>query len=151
MKLRLLMGLVLCAPFCHSQEIPAVKFGKIALPDLEKKVYAIDTSAHAIVLSDVGSTEIVGNNKGSFSYVFKHHKRIHILNKNGYDEADVEISLYTNGNMEEKLENLKGVTYNVEGGKVVETKLVKKPCLPKKKVRVILQKSLRFPISKKDQ
>jgi hypothetical protein len=31
--------------------------------------------------------------------------------------------LYTDGKIEENLDNLKGVTYNLENGKVIETKL----------------------------
>ena len=35
--------------------------------------------------------------KDSFSLEFKKFRRAHILNKNGYDIADVEIHIYTNG------------------------------------------------------
>src|SRR4030095_15026053 len=42
---------------------------------------------------------------------------------NGYDLANVEILLYSEGNNEEKLENLKAHTYNLENGKIVETKV----------------------------
>jgi hypothetical protein len=35
----------------------------------------------------------------------------------------VEILLYTEGDNEEKLENLKAHTYNLDNGKVIETKV----------------------------
>lgn len=59
------------------------------MQDLQKKVYSIDSGASAVVLSDIGSCRIEGNNKGGFSVVFKHHKRVHILNKSGYHHGDV--------------------------------------------------------------
>lgn len=100
-----------------------IKYGKISSEDLSTKIYSIDSNANAVVLADIGTTEIVGNDKGSFSFEFKHFRRVHILNKNGYDVANVEIPLYVSGNAEEKLENLKAATYNLENGKVEETKL----------------------------
>ena len=76
-----------------AQENSSAKFGKISPDDFKTKVYAIDSSAAAVIIADKGSTEIVGNSKGWFSLEFKHFKRIHILNKNGYDAADVQVLL----------------------------------------------------------
>ncbi|MEJ0105670.1 MAG: DUF3857 domain-containing protein [Bacteroidota bacterium] len=111
--------------FCTAQEKSPYKFGKIAPQDFQTKIYSIDSNANAVVLSDVGSTEIVGNNNGWFSLQFKRYTRIHILNKNGYDAANVQINLYQDGSLEEDMANLKAVTYNLENGNVVETKLEK--------------------------
>ncbi|MDQ3550603.1 MAG: hypothetical protein M3413_03680, partial [Bacteroidota bacterium] len=47
-----------------------IKLGKINTPDLEKKEYIIDPEANAVILSDVGSSELVGNKKGWFSIAF---------------------------------------------------------------------------------
>src|SRR5689334_1495826 len=105
-----------------SQESPYNKFGKITAETLQKKVYSLDSSAEAVVLSDIGEASIEGNSKGWFSVYTTRHKVIHILNKSAYDEATVEVPLYIDGTEEEKLEELKAVTYNLEGGKVVETK-----------------------------
>ena len=107
----------------RTQDRPPVKFGKILAADLKTKIYSIDSNASAVIIADIGSSEITGNDKGWFSIEFKHFKRVHILNKNAYDLANVEILLYTEGLNEEKLENLKATTYNLENGKVVETKL----------------------------
>ena len=101
------------------------KFGKVSPEDFATKVYNVDSNANAVVIADVGSSEIVGNTKGWFSVEFTRYKRVHILNKNGYDEANVEVLLYNDGSREETLENVKAVTYNLENGKIVETKLDK--------------------------
>lgn len=121
----LLFSCMLALSSFAQQTNPFTKFGKVEAKDLERKVYNLDSNAEAVVLSDIGITSIDGNNKGWFSTNFKRHRVVHILNKNGYDKADVEILLYNNGDSEEKLEGLKATTYNLENGKVVETKLEK--------------------------
>jgi hypothetical protein len=106
-----------------AQEKSKIKFGNVTDKDFASKVYSIDSNANAVVIADIGSSSIEGNNKAWFSLVYKHYKRIHILNKNGYDIANVSISLYSDGDDEEQLDKLRAVTYNLEDGKVVETKL----------------------------
>ncbi|MCX6319354.1 MAG: hypothetical protein NTW29_18905 [Bacteroidetes bacterium] len=107
----------------QSQDKVNVKFGNVSPKDFETKVYAIDSNAQAVIIADVGNSILEGNNKGWFSLVFKRFTRIHILNKSAYDVADFSIPLYFSGEREEVLEKVKAVTYNLEGGKVVETKL----------------------------
>ena len=58
----------------------------------------------------------------------------------------MEIRLYTNGEAEEELENLKAVTYNLENGKVVETKLEIKSAVFKDKInKNLVIKKFTFP------
>lgn len=138
--------LTLVSIYTFSQEKSKIKFGDITVNDFAKKVYEIDSSAQAVVLADIGSSNIEGNNKGWFSLVHKHFKRIHILNKNAYDLANVSISLYTNGDEEEQLEKLKAVTYNLEDGKLVETKLDVKSNVFKDKIdKNLVVKKFTFP------
>lgn len=130
----------------YAQGNNKIKFGDITEKDFAPKIYSVDSNASAVVIADIGSSKIEGNNKGWFSLVFKHYKRIHILNKNGYDAANVSLSFYTNGTAEEQLERLKAVTYNLENGKVVETKLDAKASVFKDKVsKNWLVKKFTFP------
>src|SRR5690348_3408074 len=148
MKLRSLFVVLLAINLlpAFAQDISKVKFGKITPADFEPKLYSIDSSANAVVLADIGSTEIVGNQKGSFSLVFKNFRRARILNKNGYDLADVTIPIYDDGKMEEDLASLKAVTYNLENGKVVETKLDVKGAVFKDRINKKLSiKKFTFP------
>lgn len=128
-----------------AQENSSAKFGKISPDDFKTKVYAIDSSAAAVIIADKGSTEIVGNSKGWFSLEFKHFKRIHILNKNGYDAADVQVLLFTDDDMEEDLQGLKAVTYNLEGNKVTETKMDKKAVFTDKRSKKLMVKKFTLP------
>lgn len=136
-----LAGLNLCA----QQASPYVKFGKITADELDKKIYSIDSSADAVVLSDRGETAVEGNSKGWFSVTFTHHRVVHILNKNGYFEADVAIPLFNKGQGEEKLDEIKAVTYNLENGKIVETKLDKSGIFTEKINQNLSARKFTFP------
>jgi len=126
MNFKLLSFLIFSGFQCitsFAQSKSKFKFGDISEKDFNTKVYSIDSNANAVILADIGSSEIQGNDKSSFSLVFKKFQRVHILNKNGYDIASVSVPLYVDGSDEEKLDNVKAVTYNLENGKVVEYKL----------------------------
>jgi hypothetical protein len=149
MKRKLLVFTLILCSFqfgSHAQDKLKAKFGNVSPEDFAPTAYAIDSSASAIVIADVGSTEIVGNSKGGFSLIFKNYRRARVMNKNGYDIADVQIELYTSGDNEEELQNLKAVTYNLENGKVVETKLDIKGSVFKDKInKSLVIKKFTFP------
>jgi Domain of Unknown Function with PDB structure (DUF3857)/Domain of Unknown Function with PDB structure (DUF3858)/Transglutaminase-like superfamily len=151
MKRKQLILVYLCAAglACFAQEKSGVRFGKVVPEDFKPLTYSIDTNASAVIIADIGSTEIEGNRKGWFSLVFKHYRRTRILNKNGYDAADVIISLFASGDEEEKLDDLKATTYNLENGKVVETKLDIKNGLFREKIsKNLVRTKFTFPALK---
>ena len=129
MRTIILCGLLLMAASLYAQPEKEYKFGKVTTEDFRRNVYEIDSNAAAVVIADIGSTELTGNTKGSFSLLFRNYRRAHILNKSGFDISDVSIPLYRIGDREERIEQLKAVTYNLENGKVVETKLDQKDAL----------------------
>jgi hypothetical protein len=91
--------------------------------DFNVNTATLDSAADAVIIADFGTTEFEGDNKGSFSLVFKHSKRIKIIKKQGFEAGTVTIPIYLSGNVAEKIEGLRAATYNLEGGKVVETRL----------------------------
>lgn len=119
---------MLCTAYASAQKSSShyEKFGKISAEDLQTKLYSIDSSANAVILSDIANYEIEGNSNGWFSLKLSRHAVIHILNKNGYDEANIEIPLYVSDQSEEEITAFKAVTYNLENKKVSETKLSRK-------------------------
>ena len=145
--MRLVFTILLCLlVFQNFAQKSKIKFGKVSPEDFKQTVYAIDSNANAVIIADIGSTEMVPNTKGGMSLEFKRHRRVHILNKNGYDVADVMVDLYTNGNAEEDLHSIKAVTYNLENGKVEETKLDIKSGIFKDKIsKHLLRKKFTFP------
>lgn len=138
-----------------AQVSPFVKFGRVSEKELQQKVYDIDSSADAVVLSDIGSAFIQGNIKGWFSLISTRHRVVHILSKAAYADptsqhnvAAVEIELYTNGEEEERIEDLKAVTYNLEKGKIIATPLDKGSVFTEKRTRNLLVKKFAFPAVK---
>ena len=119
--LTILLIIVLCTA---AQDKSVFKFGKISAEDFGTGIYSIDSNANAIVLADIGWSEI-STSSGRLALENKRFKRVHILNKNGYNAATVEILLYVSGGRIEDLDYVKATTYNLENGKVVETKLEK--------------------------
>jgi hypothetical protein len=131
--------------YLSAQDKLNIKFGKIAPEDFDLSKYKFDTGASAVVIADIGNTSFEGNNKGDFSLIFKRFKRIKIINKNGYDIANESIYVYADGTDEEKLMDLKAVTYNLEGGKIVETKLDEKSIFTDKIDKYRSKKKFTFP------
>jgi hypothetical protein len=112
--------------YLFSQDKLNIKFGKISAADFDLSKYQIDSGANAVVIADIGSSYFEGNSKGWFSLVHKKQTRVKILNKNGFDAADVYVILYYDKDSREDISNLKAVTYNLENGNVVSTPLEKK-------------------------
>ena len=79
------------------------KFGKVSAADFDVKAPVLDSNTNAVILSDVGSSRIEGNNKGWFSLIHKRTTRIKVLNKKGFEAGNITIGLYTSNNTEEKL------------------------------------------------
>ena len=105
---------------------PKIKFGDIKPEDFTKDYKALDSTAEAMYLYDIGSSKHEGNSNGWFSVINKVHQRIILFNKNSFDDlGTVKINLYGEGMNKEKIENLQAATYNLEDGKVVQTKLEK--------------------------
>jgi transglutaminase-like putative cysteine protease len=104
----------------------AVKVGKISPSDFDPEIHAFDTTSDAVVLYDKGYSYFRESPDGWFQLIFEKHQRIKIIHKNGMDVANFIIPQYKSSQSEEKIEKLKAFTYNLEEGKVVETKLNEK-------------------------
>jgi hypothetical protein len=103
-----------------------IKFGDVKPEDFSKDYAALDSAADAVYLFDIGSANHEGNNSGWFSVFNKVHERIQLIHKKSFDDlATVKIYLNTDGTDKEKVENLQAATYNLEDGKVIQTKVEK--------------------------
>jgi len=104
----------------HAKKDP-IKFGKVSLEEVEMKTYLPDTTASAVILCDYGITDMpFSQQEGRFERTFKRVIRIKILKKEGLDWANFEIEV---SKRNDKINSLKGMTYNLENGKIVKTKL----------------------------
>jgi uncharacterized protein DUF3858/transglutaminase superfamily protein len=144
----LALSCLIAGQVTYAQDKTPVKFGKITPADFDLSAYKYDSMAEAIVIADVGNSEFEGNSKGWFTLVFRHVWRMKILNKNGFSAATIRIPLYATGNAEEKLDGLKATTYNLENGKVVETKLDDKSVFTDRTSKHWIEKKFTFPAIK---
>ena len=99
------------------------KFGKIDMADMTMNKYENDTSAAALVLFDNGKSSFEINSDKEFQIHFERHNAIRIFKQSAFPAAEIKIKLYKDGPVHEKLLELKVVTYNLEDGKIVKSKL----------------------------
>ena len=107
---------------------------------------AIDSNTNAVVLFDIGSTHFEGNKVGSWvSYVFTRHTRIKFINKKDFDMAVIRLYLFGHDDRRDIMENLQAASYNLENGKVIETKLNTPDIFEDRRGKNILEKKFTFP------
>ncbi len=147
LKGNFLMTLLIMSFISFSQSKSLPKFGNVAIEDFNIQSALNDSSAEAIVLFDVASSDFVGNSSGDFSLIFKHRKRIFIKKRTVFDEATINISLYngSNNSNSEQISDLHAATYTVVNGSVVETKLNPKDLLTEKENNYFTNKKFTFP------
>ena len=105
-----------------SQEI---KFGKVSKEELQENIYPGDSTASAAYFLKKRRTHYEYNNSTGFNVVNEYHFRIKIYNKEGFDQANLEI-VYLNPDSgdSERISSIKGYTFNIdEKGKISKTKL----------------------------
>lgn len=105
-----------------AQKAP-IKFGDISMDEMTMTSYDKDSSAAAVILADYGESTIVFRQNLGFSLDFDRITRIKILTKDGLNWGNFTIPLYKSGSTDEKLTGLKAVTYNLENGKIAESKV----------------------------
>jgi hypothetical protein len=132
----------------YAQDKMPVKFGKVTPQDFTVTAGPLDSSADAVVVADFGTSEFEGDSKGWFTLTFKHSKRIRILKRGGFGAATITIPLYVSSTESEKIQGLHASTYNLEDGKVVETKLESKSIFTDKLSKHIIEQKFTFPALK---
>src|SRR5579862_6044773 len=94
--------------YVHAQEKSPVKFGRVSAGDFDISKLTSDTTDGAVIIADVGYSSIEYD-FGRFNLIFKRQTRIKIINKNGFDLANVTIPLYQDGDTKEALASIKGI------------------------------------------
>ncbi len=98
-------------------------FGKVSAEELSEKFYPLDSSATASVLYRKLNIRYNYKQGSGFSVVTDIQERIKIYQKEGFDFATVSELLFMSGNGREVLSGLKAYTYNLQDGKIEESKL----------------------------
>lgn len=104
---------------------PPIKYGKPEKGEVEMEIYEKDPSAAAVILCDFGVSRI-DYGREQFEVIFERTLRVKILKKEGLEWGDLEIPYYSPKiGGKERISSIKGITFNLENGKVVSTKLSK--------------------------
>ncbi len=109
-------------------------FGKISTEEMDMKKYDKDTSAHAVVLNEYGTSKINLTNDYDVRLTFEYHTKIKFFDSKEFDsEGTIEIPIYNSDNMVyEEVEDIKGITfYKDDNGNIQQAQLD-----PKKILRV---------------
>ena len=104
------------------------QLGFIDRESLEMTAYAGDSTADAVYLYDYGNVRFSYDNQRGLVMIMETWVRIKILKESALDRASVSLNYYDANNFEkdERIEDLKGFTYNLVDSQIVTTSLDKK-------------------------
>jgi hypothetical protein len=136
--------------FAQNSKPDPIKFGKVDIADLQMKVYAKDSTADAVVLCDYGNVYYRYSNIRGFVRVFERTRRIKIFKKSAYEWATHLVGIRHRFSkmgepIKEDFEKVKGVTYNLVNGKIVESKLKNEDIIEEKKTDDVDIKKFTLP------
>lgn len=121
----LFCALLLSSGMLHAQTIPVdTRTGKVSEAECAMTTYQLDTAATALVLYEDHSLKIDFDVSESVPMVKTFHReRIKILKEEDKDRCDYGFYISRDPGTLESITNVSVVTYNLENGKVVSTKL----------------------------
>jgi len=96
-------------------------FGQISLDDLNMKRYDKDTSAHAVVLQEYGTSNITLNGEEAIRLVYTYHVKIKIFDSRAFNWGTVNIRTGTVGDVPEVVDNIRGITAYIDDDGSVKT------------------------------
>lgn len=101
------------------------ELGRVSIPELKQKVYPNDTTAPAAILFNKARTYFKYDTSFGFSIVTENSFRIKIYKKDGLNWANYRLPYRTGYDKlnDDRVEFSDGLTYNIENGKIVKTKL----------------------------
>lgn len=99
------------------------KFGKPNPDELVMTECSFSKDAKAMVIGDVGVIRFRYNSDKGFQFAFDRTVRIKIFSQDASDLGNVVVRVYKGNSGKEEVSGIKGVTYNLEDGQVLESKL----------------------------
>ncbi|QOG03573.1 DUF3857 domain-containing protein [Flavobacterium sp. MDT1-60] len=134
--------------FCISKiNAQNYELGKVTVAQLQEKVHPKDTTAPAAIIFKKGRTFFTYNNTNGFSANHVYEFKIKIYKKEGLAWADQKVRFYIGYEKlnEDRLEFSQGVTYNLENGSIVKTKLDNQGTFKKKINKYWNEKTITLP------
>ncbi len=111
MKKGLFLFVVLSSSILFSQKSNVYNFGRITQQEYEMKIYPNDSTANAVFIFENGETQFYDGSR-SINIKTKYYAKVKIFNKEGFDNATIEIPIYHSKERSEKVIDIKAVTHN---------------------------------------
>lgn len=109
--------------YCNAQEQFSEKWGKVSQYEMSMKEYEKEKDAEALVIYEKGRNKFVTDDQIGFILYMEYTVKIKILKQSGIDYANFEIPYYTKGEEQERVIDIKGITYNMDGNTLHKTEL----------------------------
>ncbi|HRZ31924.1 MAG TPA: DUF3857 domain-containing protein [Flavobacterium sp.] len=116
----LVVFLVVFQTMNFAQEL---KFGKVSIEELQETKHPLDANAPAAILSKKHTVKYEYQQNIGFVQIREITMRIKIYTQEGFEYADYMAPFYNSKSARETVSKVNGTTYNLEGGKITETKL----------------------------
>jgi hypothetical protein len=93
-----------------AQDFP---YSVVSQEEMDMKSYAKDTSAHAVVLQEYGTSRINLTNDDNIKLIFEYHVKIKIFDSKGFDNGTIQVPVYHDNDNDayEDVDEITGVTY----------------------------------------
>lgn len=123
------------------------ELGKVTVAQLQEKVHPKDTTAPAAIIFKKGKTFFTYNRTNGFSANHVYEFKIKIYKKEGLRWADQKVRFYIGYEKlnEDRLEFSQAITYNLENGAIVKTKLDNQGTFKKKVNKYWNEKTITLP------
>jgi len=113
----------------YAQSLFNSKSDDVTFNDLQTNTFERDTTANALVIYDFGNSYV---DQEDFELKTEIKRKVKILNKEGFNNANITVYLYSNEKREERIKNIVATTYNYDDGKIIKTELGKKQIFEEK-------------------
>ncbi|WP_432711644.1 DUF3857 domain-containing protein [Pedobacter sp.] len=122
-------------------------FGNIDAAEVMLQKVTFDSTANAVVLREFGTASIQVDSETGQSYIsYLYHVKLKIFNKEGTNQANIQIPLYIYSNDRfDQIRDLKAVTYNFNEGMLTKTELDAKKVFSEKKSKYLELKKFTMP------
>ncbi|MEN3324581.1 DUF3857 domain-containing protein [Mariniflexile soesokkakense] len=101
----------------------------VSFDDIKSSTFAKDSTANALVIYDFGNSYV---DQDDFKLKTEVKRKVKILNREGFDKANITIYLYNNSKGAETAKNIIATTYNLNDNNIVTTKLDRKDIFEEK-------------------
>ena len=147
MGLRLIIVSVLLILGTSKVNAQNYELGKVTIAELQEKSNAKDTAAPAAILFKKGRTFFTYNRKNGFSANHVYEFKIKIYKKEGLRWADQKVRFYIGYEKlnDDQLEFSQAITYNLENGVIVKTKMDNQGTFKKKVNKYWNEKTITLP------